>query len=343
MTDSRPKFRYGPAGEVLWLCGSCQTYRLRSDFPTLQTGRRGGTCAACVDTRKAAPQSNTQSFPLDAFLRGPCPMPLPEFGEIVWMQLRHNAGVHKRCYARGSGKGRHRLKPQMRARVLRSLWQAKAPAFGAYKLEMCWALATGRLTPAAMLWFALRPGLLDKPQLRLLAVGWALYAARLTGLYNDPEARRLIDDAMFDTKQLSFSEGTDATLHRARQRASDLMALTMRPGVFFPKDQQDAVMAVSATTLPITADAAFAALNWAYSAAHPTPPPPIPYPFVPGDFGKTTTDPVHNRVFKELSRLVVSVAGDLAQLLEERLAARLRREAKEIFDDNVDPASDLWD
>lgn len=340
---NKPKFRYSPTGEVLWLCTQCQTYQPRTSFVTLRTGRRSTACTACTETKRAAPQSNTESFPLDAFLRGRCPMPIDAFGGIVWMHLRHNVSVHKRCYVKGAGMGRYRLKRVAKARVLRSLWHGKTPALGAYKLEMCWALATGRLTPAAMLWFALRPALFGKPQLRLLSVGWAMYAVKLTKLYDDPEARRLIDDAMFDIKRLAFSEGMDSTLRVARQRAADLMTLTMRPGVFFPKSQQDAVMAVSATTLPGTTDAAFAALNWAYSAVHPAPPPPIPYPFIPGDFGRTGIDAQHDRVFSELSKLVSAVAGDFAQTLEERLAARLRQEAKEVFDDNVDPTSDLWD
>lgn len=244
-----PKTKTAYDGTPLWLCDLCHGYKRRKDL-AVHTEREV-VCKMCAAPKEAR---SSNEFRMNWVL-GPKPFNEEQVHKVLW---RYARPFVLRC----------RLKPNRdkvneagaRERTLRQIIGSRSVS-DSLREPVFQVLSGFDLQPKDNIWLAFRKDVLNKVQLRLLAILCAEQAAQATSLYDDYP----IAYAVFSALRRFAENPENQRLHIPRQNAFSIQE-DMAKQDYVSLAGRYAADALFATCFPSSKDAAIVSLSWTFES-----------------------------------------------------------------------------
>lgn len=242
-----PKIKTAYDGTPLWLCDRCHGYKRRKEL-AVRTDTEV-ICEMCAEPDRAKAGNNLSL----GWMLGPKPFDAECVHRVLWR--------HARSFVL-----RYRLKTNkekvneeaVRERTLRQI-VGNSPVADSLREPVFKVLADYDLGTKDNIWLVFRKGVMDKAQMRWLAVECAQQAAQAASLYESYP----VVHSIFTSLREFVADPENRRLTIPRKNAFSIQE-DMANQVYVSVPQQRAAATLTAACFPNSKDAAVVSFNWAY-------------------------------------------------------------------------------
>lgn len=242
-----PRTKTAYDGTPLWLCDHCHSYKRHKELA--KRTDEEVVCKLCAAPKEAKADSNLSL----GWMIGPKPFNEERVHKVLWRRARPFV-VRYRMKSNKDAVN----EDAARERTLRRIVGSK-PVPDSLREPVFQVLADYDLDPKDNVWLVFRKGVMDKAQMRWLAVECAYQAAQAVSLHEDYP----IVNSIFTSLREFVSDPVNRRLSIPRQNAAAVQDDMAKPE-YVPQAKRRAVSTIIAACFPNSKDAAVVAFNWAY-------------------------------------------------------------------------------